>query len=326
MSGDLLCPGCGGEDATGATYPSRCTCGGLWIARDDVYAELGTGDGFTGFETPLWQDPEDARLLWKREDLNRTGSFKDRGAEILVELAVKRGARSGVVDSSGSAALAMASASARMELPVIIHTPDGLPVAKREALTALGANLVAEGTRSEAGHRATEAAADSFHLSHVFHPAFLEGTSRAASETLRQCADHPPLNWVIPVGNGSLLLGLALGLQRLGRTDVRLVAAQSASCPGLNRPGTGGNTRAAGIGIADPPRRAQILEALDQSGGEVVEVEESEIAAAHQELWKRGVAAELASAAALAAVHRLRATGDTDRILAWLTGCGHRGS
>lgn len=326
MTDDLRCPGCAGEAATGATYPSRCSCGDLWIARDaEVYGGLATDRGPAGFITPLWPDPRDPDLLWKREDLNRTGSFKDRGAEVLVDLAVKRGARSGVVDSSGSAALAMASAAARAGLPVVIHTPVGLPMAKREALTALGARLIAEGTRSEAGERATRAAVDSFHLSHVFHPAFLEGTSRAVAEVLRQGADDPPRNWIIPVGNGSLFLGLALGLERSGRTDVRLIAAQSASCPGLNRPGTGAGSSAAGIGIPDPPRRAQILQAVKQFDGEVIEVEESEIENAHQELWKRGVAAELASAAALAAVGQLRARGDAGRMLAWLTGCGHRG-
>jgi len=312
---------------TESTYPPTCSCGDLWVIGDtELYAGLAASRAGTGFVTPLWQDPEDPNLIWKREDLNRTGSFKDRGAEVLVELAVERGAGSGVVDSSGSAALAMASAAARAGLPVTTHTPAGLPVAKQEALTALGARLVAEGTRSEAARRAAEAARDSFHLSHVYHPAFLEGTARATVEALAQCGGVPPETWIIPVGNGSLLLGLALGLHRVGRPDIRLVAVQSAGCPGLNNPGSGTGTRAAGIGIPDPPRRDHILLTLKHVGGEVIEVEESEIETAHQDLWRRGVAAELASAAALAAVHRLRTGGEANRILAWLTGCGHRGS
>ncbi len=320
---DLLCVACGRPSRTAAIYPARCVCGGLWSAADpSLYAIRGAD---VGAPTPLWSDPVDNDLLWKREDLNRTGSFKDRGAAALAAVAVWAGATRLVVDSSGSAALAAASAAARAGLPVTVHTPGDLPPAKRHALEMMGACVVAEGDRRAAAARAAEAAVREFYFSHVAHPAFSEGTGRSAIEVLAQCGGEPPATWVIPVGNGSLFLGVAHALERLDRRDVRLVAVQAAACPGLRCPGAGGGTRATGIAIADPPRRDEILAALAGHGGEVIEVDEAEIEAAHTALGRRGVAAERASAAALAAVRTLRDAGEREPVLAWLTGSGLRG-
>jgi len=323
---DLLCTACGREARTGPVYPSQCICGGLWSARDPaLYPAAGVGDERIEAPTPLWPDPVDAALLWKREDLNRTGSFKDRGADVLAAVALQAGARSLVADSSGSAALAAASAAARTGLPLVVHTPAGLPAAKRHALETMGARVTAEGDRRAAASRAAQAATHAFHFSHVFHPAFFEGTAVSAFEAWEQCGGDPPRTWILPVGNGSLFLGVVRALDDLGATGIRLVAVQAAACPGLRCPGSEGRSRAAGIAIADPPRRDEILAALARRGGEVVEVGEDEIESAHAELGGRGVAAERAAAAALAAVRALRAAGERGRVLAWLTGSGLRG-
>src|SRR5262245_48354738 len=98
---DLFCPACGREETTGTVYPPHCTCGGLWSARD-LNSYRVRSDRSASFVTPLWRDPRDPRLWWKREDLSRTGSFKDRGAETLIGLARRAGAARLVLDSSGS--------------------------------------------------------------------------------------------------------------------------------------------------------------------------------------------------------------------------------
>jgi threonine synthase len=320
--GDLLCPACGAEATTGPTYPPRCACGSLWSARDPE----GYLEGIpAAAPTPVWSDPGDAALWWKREDLTRTGSFKDRGAEVLVRAALRGGATALVLDSSGSAALAGASAAAVAGLPLTVHVPGSLPAAKLGALEIFGATVVARGTRGDAASRALEEATGAFYLSHVHHPAFIAGTSRVGSEVLSQLGDAVPPLWVVPVGNGSLFLGLDRALTREGIEGVRLIAVQASASPGLRRPGTGGATLASGIGIADPPRREEILTALHRWGGRVIEVDEDELAAARASLWHHGVAAEYAAAAAAAAMIRLRRDGESGGALAFLTGSGHRG-
>ena len=317
---DLRCPACGREGRTGPTYPYRCLCGGLWSMTDPgVYPVEAT------WTTPIWPDPIDPDLLWKREDLGVTGSFKDRGAAVLVPLAARCGADALLVDSSGSAALAAASAAARAGLPITVHTPARLPGHKRDALEMLGARVVAEGTREAAAVRAIERADREFYVSHVYHPAFHLGTARAGTEVLEQLKGRVPSRWVVPVGNGSLLLGLARALAGVRNPAVRLVAVQAESCPGLERPGAAGTSCASGIAIGNPARRGEILEAITRHHGEVILAGEQEIRAARETLGRRGVVVEAASAAALVAVERLRARGETGPILGWLTGSGFRG-
>jgi threonine synthase len=323
---DLVCPACGREGRTGATWPYRCVCGGLWSARDpEAYAIPGASDREARPPTPLWEDPARPGTLWKREDLQRTGSFKDRGAAVLARLARERGASRVVVDSSGSAALAAASAGAREGLEVTVHTPGDLAPPKREALDAFGVRLVAEGTREDAAQRVLESIERDFYLSHVYHPAFHAGTATAGEEVLRQTGGAPPPVWLVPVGNGSLFLGLVQALDRAALADVRLIAVQASACPGLTG-GTGaGRTRAAGIGIVNPPRREQILGALRARDGEILLVSEEEIEAGTLSLGRKGVWADPAAGAVEAALGQLEAAGARGACVAWLTGSGLRG-
>ncbi|HET9235303.1 MAG TPA: pyridoxal-phosphate dependent enzyme, partial [Candidatus Eisenbacteria bacterium] len=143
---DLWCPRCGGEAKTGSVYPPLCTCGGLWNARRPSDYRVNR-DPAQRFVTPVWKDPRESNVWWKREDLSRTGSFKDRGAESLIGLAKRAGASRLVVDSSGSAALAAASAAAREGLPLRVHVPVGTPPRMLGVLGQMGAEVVAEGTR-----------------------------------------------------------------------------------------------------------------------------------------------------------------------------------
>lgn len=321
---DLRCGACGREETSGPIYPATCACGGLWRAVDPAIYLEGLPDDLA-HRTPIWRDPRDAALLWKREDYSRTGSFKDRGAVVLAAWARKCGAKRLVADSSGSAALAAASAAARNGLPLRVHVPGTLPRERAEVLSAFGAEVVALGTREDAAARALEESASAFYASHVHHPAFTAGTSLAGLEALAQLGNGTPSWWVVPVGNGSLLLGLAQALERAGRRDIRWIAVQAAACAGLLRPGVHGATAATGIAIADPARRVEIMTTIERSHGAVLEASEDDLARAREALWHRGAAVESASAAALVGVEQLRARGERDPILGFLTGSGHRG-
>jgi threonine synthase len=321
---DLRCSACGREETSGPIYPPTCACGGLWQAINPAIYLQGIPDDLA-HRTPIWRDPRDAALFWKREDYLRTGSFKDRGAVVLVAWARRCGATRLVADSSGSAALAAASAAARHGLSLRVHVPGTLARERIQVLSGFGADVVAVGTREDAGARALSEAATAFYASHVHHPAFTAGTSQAGLESLAQLGADSPSWWVVPVGNGSLLLGLAQALERPGHPEIRLVAVQAAACAGLLRPGIRGATAASGIAIADPARRTEIMSAIERSGGTVLEAGETDLARAREALWHRGAAVETASAAALVAVEQLRSRGEQGPILGFLTGCGHRG-
>ncbi|NNF07400.1 MAG: pyridoxal-phosphate dependent enzyme, partial [Candidatus Eisenbacteria bacterium] len=190
-------------------------------------------------------------------------------------------------------------------------------------IRAFGAELVAEGDRSDAALRAKQDG-ESFFFSHVYHPAFRGGTMQSGLEVLQHPDSKEATRWIVPVGNGSLLLGLLAALRVHNRTDIEVIAVQASVCAGLLRPGQSSPSRATGIAIADPPRRNEMLRELEAQGGHIQEATEDELLAAEQRLAQIGILAEPASAACEVVVQRLADAGGKRPSVAWLTGSGDR--
>ncbi len=263
----------------------------------DVWSRVTLGEGGTPLQ-PV--DPARPSVLAKLEFLMPTLSFKDRGAVVLVALAVSLSARTLIADSSGNAGTAFAAYAARAGLAARIFVPAATPAAKLASMRAYGATVeLVEGDRQAAADAATAAVVaagpDAFYASHAWHPAFLEGTKTLAFELWLQLGRRAPDELVVPVGNGSLLLGAANGfaeLQRAGliATPPRLIAVQAAACSPLAAAWRAGApaplavtpraTRAEGIAIARPARGSQILATIAATGGRVLRVEEQDIAGA----------------------------------------------
>ena len=142
----------------------------------------------------------------------------------------------------------------------------------------------------------------------------LQGTKTFAFEVWEQLGAAPDA-LVLPVGNGTLVLGAARGFRELraaGLTErlPALIAVQSEGCAPLARAWASGSERpievesasslAEGIAIPRPPRGAQILEAVVQSGGCIVAVPEAAIVPAQQRLGRRGLFVEPTAAIAWA--------------------------
>jgi threonine synthase len=269
---------------------------------------LGEGD------TPLVAF-EDLHL--KLESTNPTGSFKDRGAVLLATEAVAAGARLAVCDSSGNAGIAAATYFARAGIPIEVYVPEAAPAAKVEAIAAAGAVVVrVDGPRAAAARAAASRVEQTgaYYASHVHRAVFLDGTARIAVELVAQLG-REPATVVVPVGNGSLLLGLALGFDQLRAGGAiaalpRLVAVQAAGCAplasafaaGLDtpQPVAPGTTVADGIAIAEPALGARILAAVRASGGTIVAVDDAAILAAQARLAAAGQFVEATGAVALA--------------------------
>jgi threonine synthase len=255
------------------------------------------------------------------EYVSPTGSYKDRGAALLVALASSLGASSVLDDSSGNAGIALAAAAARAGLAARILVPDDASEAKPRIAEALGAEVVrVPGGRAAAAAAAErEASAGAFYASHTFNPFFLHGTKTLAyslAESLRWVA---PGAVVVPAGNGGLVLGLDLGFRELRRHGIldrrpSLVAVQARGCAPIFRAYEKGEaspspvpeepTIADGIRIGAPPRGAAVLKAIRESGGTVLAVDDREIEAAKRTLWTKGYAVETTGAVAAAAVLR----------------------
>ncbi len=171
----------------------------------------------------------------KLDFLMPTLSFKDRGAVMLGELARRLGPDRVVADSSGNAGTSFAAYCARAGLPCTVYVPEGTSAKKTEQIRAHGARLVTVPGGREATARAARAAADEpgvFYASHVFNPYFLHGTKTYAYELWEDLGGRLPEALAVPVGNGTLLLGVALAVAELRALGLitdrpRLIAVQA---------------------------------------------------------------------------------------------------
>ncbi|MFF4431764.1 pyridoxal-phosphate dependent enzyme [Streptomyces sp. NPDC001513] len=262
--------------------------------------------------------PLGERVHAKLDFLMPTLSFKDRGAVMLVELARRLAPEGVVADSSGNAGTSIAAYCARAGLDCEIHVPEGTSEKKTEQMRAHGASVrVIPGGR-EAAAQSARKEADSpgvFYASHVFNPYFLHGTKTYVYEVWEELGGRLPEVLVVPVGNGTLLLGAALAVEELARRGVRppaLIAVQAAAVAPLAAAFAAGAedadpvpqlpTLAEGIAIPAPPRARQILAAVRKSGGTFLTVPDDRLRAAQRDLARRGLFVEPTAAACWAAV------------------------
>ncbi len=304
------------------------------IPGADALAPIGLGAG----DAPVVDDVLDGTPVHLAlEYISPTGSYKDRGAALTVAVAAALRVAEVVDDTSGNAGIALAAHAARAGIAARIFVPTDAPPAKPRIAAALGAEVVpVEGGRVAAAAAVLGAVAEgAFYASHAWSPFFVHGVKTLAysmAEALRWTAPGAVL---VPAGNGSLVLGLDAGfreLRRQGRIARRpaLVAVQAARCAPLAIAWASGSrspaivtetpTIADGIRVVTPPRGAEVLASVRDSGGTVASVEEAEIEAALTLLWRRGYGVEPTSAVPVALLLRegpalRRAFGDLAVVL-----------
>ena len=323
-------------------FPWKCSCRGLFrienqqkFNKDKIVAQdlslwryrhilpikkewqpITMGEGMTPM-LPLNNDTS-APLL-KLEYLSPTGSFKDRGSTVLISLAKAYGVKKLVEDSSGNAGASIAAYSARAAIKCHIFVPGSAKAEKIKRIESFRAQLTkVEGPRQRATDAALKEAESTYYASHWANPFFFQGTKTFAFEVWEQLNYRAPEALIIPVGHGSLLLGSYLGFKELKEADLieklpRLIAVQSESCSpiysqfaGLEfNPSTETKPLAEGIAITNPPRKDEIMQAINETGGLACIVSDEEIYSAWKELCSRGFYVELTSAAALAGYNKL---------------------
>jgi threonine synthase len=280
------------------------------------------GEGMTPLVGRIW---DGARALFKLEFVSPTGSFKDRGASVMMSALRELGVTEVLEDSSGNggAAIAAYAAAAGMKAKILVPAPT--PPAKITQSRALGAEIeLVPGTRQDTSDEAVRQAASIFYASHNWQPFFLQGTKTLAYELWEDLGFRAPDNVVIPTGAGSNVLGCDIGFGELfarGEIDAmpRLFAAQPENCaPFVAAFASGAETCpeitplptiAEGTAIARPVRGREVLAAIRRSGGAAISVSEGNIEAAARHLALTGLYAEPTSAVAAAALSRLLKSG-----------------
>lgn len=188
----------------------------------------------TVLTTPLWGNEPLARefgapIHLKLENLQRTGSFKLRGAAHKIACLLGRGeGGSGVVAASaGNHAQGVARAAREAGLAATVVMPLDAPLTKIEACRSLGAKVVLEGSNLEEARRVAEAIAaqSGASLIHAYDDwEIIAGQASVGLEILEALPETAQI--VVPLGGGGLLAGIALAV-KLQRPDVRLVGVQT---------------------------------------------------------------------------------------------------
>jgi threonine synthase len=296
------------------------------------------GEGCTPLVPRRWQGA-DARF--KLEWFNPSGSFKDRGAAVMISILRQQGITRILEDSSGNGGAAMATYGAAAGMGVKILVPASTSPAKTVQMRACGAEVeLVPGTRQDTADEAVRQAEGIFYASHNWQAHFLQGTKTLAYELWEDLGFRAPDNVIIPCGAGSNVLGCDLGFgELLARGEIerlpRLFAVQPENCAPLHASFVAGAddlvpvetrpTLAEGTSIAKPVRAREVLAAVQRSGGATVAVPEAAIAAALTELSGIGFYVEPTCATAAAALTALLRAGTIDpgeTTVVLLTGTG----
>lgn len=359
--GKLVCRSCNKEYSLNDII-WRCSCGGLldinfessfpvdkirkrapnlWRYREAIPIDsneniISFNEGFTPL-IPL--DFTQKKVMIKLDYLFPSGSFKDRGATVLVSKMKELGIKKAIEDSSGNAGSAIACYCAKAGIEIDVFVPSYTPYGKIAQIESYKANLIKiQGTRDDTAKAALKKAENTYYASHYWNPFFFQGTKTFAFELTEQLHWRVPDSIILPVGSGSLLLGLYTGFNELLNAKIinkipRLIGIQAENCAPIAKAFNENRnnipkiekkvTIAEGISIEKPVRGEQILDAVRISKGEFITVTESEIKDDLRWACNNGFYIEPTSASIVAGINKYLEVSYTDEVIVSLfTGHG----
>ena len=210
------------------------------ITKDDVSAALERIRSRV-HETPLLSATRlgnragGIRLMLKCESMQRTGSFKARGAlNALMQLSNAERAKGVVTVSTGNHAQAVSWAAATVGSECIVVMPEGASAAKIEATKGYGGKVeLVGGPTIRAFQRAEQLAAEGRVMVHPFaDPRVAAGQGTVALEILKQSKDLDAV--IVPIGGGGLISGVSMAMKQRN-PRLKVIGVESSGAPGMQR-------------------------------------------------------------------------------------------
>ena len=265
----------------------------------------------TPMEGARWlSDLAGGPVRMKAENLQRTGSFKIRGAYLrMSRLSPEEQAAGVVAASAGNHAQGVALAAQMLGIKATVFMPEGAAIPKENATRGYGADVTTHGVSIDEALVAARAFADETGavLIHPFdHVDIVTGQGTCGLEIVEQCPDLKTL--VVPCGGGGFLAGVATAVKAV-RPETRIVGVQAAGAAayvdslaaGEPVPLTSMATIADGIAVGCPGQVP--FAAIQQHVDEFVTVSEDSLSRALLMLLERAkLVVEPAGAAAVAAM------------------------
>lgn len=284
-------------------------------------------------------------LFVKDEGNIPTGSFKARGAAVGVSRARELGVSILALPTNGNAGSAWAAYAARAGIKAVIVMPEAAPAITRSECAISGARLfLVNGLISDAGAIIGRAIKKYgwYDASTLKEPYRIEGKKTMGYEIAEQFHWNVPEVILYPTGGGVGIIGIYKALRELqqlgwiGERLPRLVAVQAEGCGPLARAWQNGTTAATfwensstiafGLNVPSPLGDFLVLEAVRQTNGCAIAVNDQEILQAQKDLAAdEGLFVCPEGAATLAAARRLRESGEIseeERIVLLNTGAG----
>jgi threonine dehydratase len=168
------------------------------------------------------------KIFCKLDNLQRTGSFKERGARnALAQLSHDQQKRGVIAASAGNHAQALAYQGSLLGIPATVVMPKFAPLIKVSTCQQLGATVILHGEGfGEAKAHAHEIAAENAlaYIDGYDDPAIIAGQGTMGLEIVEQVPDVDAV--IIPVGGAGLLAGVSLAVKTL-RSDTKIVAVEA---------------------------------------------------------------------------------------------------
>lgn len=229
------------------------------------------------------------RLSLKCESMQRTGSFKARGAlNAMMQLSHAEKSKGVVTVSAGNHAQALAWAAGMVGSDCVAVMPEGASASKVEATQGYGGKVeLVGGEKARAFERAQQIASEGRVMVHPFEDARVAaGQGTVGLELLEQCPDMQTL--VIPIGGGGLIAGVAVAVKS-AKPDVRILGVEPEGAATMRKSLDAGSPQQISVntvadGLAAPMVGAMTLEATKRLVDDVVLVTDEEILTALREL------------------------------------------
>jgi threonine dehydratase len=170
------------------------------------------------------------RVFCKLESLQRTGSFKERGARnALMQFDDDQRSRGAIAASAGNHALGLACHGMLLNIPITVVMPQFAPLVKVTTCRHLKANVILHGETFADAVAHARAIAEREQLTYIHgydDPAIITGQGTVGLEILEQVPDVEAI--VVPIGGGGLIAGIALAV-KTQRPDVKIIGVEPAS-------------------------------------------------------------------------------------------------
>jgi threonine synthase len=244
-------------------------------------------------------------VLVKDEGRLPTASFKARGLALAVSMAKELGVKKMAMPTNGNAGAALAAYASRAGIETVVFCPDDTPPVNTAEIAALGARLYkVNGLINDCGKLvgAGKDAAGWFDVSTLKEPYRIEGKKTMGLELAEQLDWQLPDAIFYPTGGGTGLIGMWKAFAELGaigwigRKRPKMIAVQAAGCAPIVRafeqgtrraaPWENAHTVAAGIRVPAAIGDFLILDAVRESGGFAIAVEDDAILAARDEVGR----------------------------------------